>query len=146
MVFFDNGEFGDPLDPPKSTPGPGLAHKCIKTAQDTPNDCQRSPSTPQSGPKGFQMTAKWAPRAPKSTQRHPQGSQRRPKGTQGKTKGQDIFTDSRSTAPADVMLNNSMNNYLKHDSEPNSLSDTPWARPGELYYHHIVLLLYNNVK
>ena len=36
MVFTANGEFGDPLDPPKSPPGPGPAQKRLWEALGQP--------------------------------------------------------------------------------------------------------------
>ena len=73
-----------------------------------PQLAQRDPTSAPGRPKGPQRTANGSPRAPqrdpKGVQGRPKGSQRHPKDTQGKPKGQYIFTNSRSIAPADVMI------------------------------------------
>ena len=100
---------------PKGTPGRPQGPQ--STANGSPKAPEREPKAtkpPKRGltsapgqPKGPQRTANETPghpNGPKGIQCRPKGSQRHSKDTQGKPKGQYIFTNSQSTAPANVML------------------------------------------
>ena len=100
-------------------------HRGAKGSQGHPKGAkgtQREPRAPQSEPNGTPKGAKATPEEPKGAQGHPKAGQRAPKriqrkpkghkatpkeaktkDTQGKPKGEYI-SNSRSTAPADVML------------------------------------------
>ena len=72
-------------------------------------ESQREPKGRPKGPKEHPKGAQGLPKEPKGTHSWPKGSQRRSKDTQRKPKGKDVYIyiyikNSRSTAPADVML------------------------------------------
>ena len=72
-----------------------------KGAQGHPKGAKEAQRDPKGHPKGAQGHPKGAKASPKSTQRKPKAPQRHPNEAKGTTS---IFTNSRSTAQAAVML------------------------------------------
>ena len=108
--FSRKGPQGTPRRPKGSQRESKGAPRCPqggpKGAKESPRAPKREPRGAQSQPKGAQGHPKGSQREPKVAQRKPKAPQRHPREAKG---SRNIFTDSRSTAPADVML--SINSY-----------------------------------
>ncbi len=87
-------------------PGPESAPRRPNRLKGRPKGAKGSPKGPQRLPKGTQREPKEAQGHPKGSQREPKSHRRKSKTPKGSQKDQIYISNSRSTAPADVMLVN----------------------------------------